>query len=30
MAKYVEGTIAFNDLSAFYCENKDDSNEELE
>lgn len=26
MAKYVEGCISFNDMKAFFCENKDDSN----
>jgi hypothetical protein len=26
MAKYVENSIGFNDMKAFYCENKDDSN----
>lgn len=26
MAKYVENSIGFNDMKAFFCENKDDSN----
>lgn len=26
MAMYVENSIGFNDLKAFFCENKDDSN----
>ncbi|XP_046447259.1 structural maintenance of chromosomes protein 5-like isoform X2 [Daphnia pulex] len=27
MAKYVENSIGFNDMKAFYCENKDDMND---